>query len=149
MVLGEYGGQLASVEWVFSPRGADGRPVGLFNRQTGDIHKEVAAYWRRYDISHILATRAKALVPQLRGKIHVIVGTEDTFHLDGSVRLLEAHIQPLGYQAKFTYLEGRTHFNFYAAGLWTRIGMQMYEVARPGSRWKPATTPDPSTTLAK
>ena len=25
-VLGPYGGQLASFEWVFSPRGADGRP---------------------------------------------------------------------------------------------------------------------------
>jgi len=31
-VLGEYGGQLSSFEAVFSPRGADGRPLRLFNR---------------------------------------------------------------------------------------------------------------------
>ncbi len=31
-VLGDYGGQLASFEAVFSPRGNDGRPMKLFNR---------------------------------------------------------------------------------------------------------------------
>ena len=36
-VLGDYGGQLASFEWVFSPRGPDGRPLQMFNRDTGDV----------------------------------------------------------------------------------------------------------------
>jgi hypothetical protein len=35
-ILGEYGGQLSSFEAVFSPRGADGRPMRLFNRITGE-----------------------------------------------------------------------------------------------------------------
>jgi predicted NUDIX family NTP pyrophosphohydrolase len=35
-VVGPYGGQLASFEWVFSPRGPDGRPAPLFDRATGD-----------------------------------------------------------------------------------------------------------------
>ena len=30
VVTGEYGGQLASFDWVFSPRGADGRPIPVF-----------------------------------------------------------------------------------------------------------------------
>jgi hypothetical protein len=36
-VLGDYGGQLASFEWVFSPRGPDGRPLQMFNRTTGAV----------------------------------------------------------------------------------------------------------------
>ena len=35
-VLGDYGGQLASFEWVFSPRGQDGRPMPLFDRDSGE-----------------------------------------------------------------------------------------------------------------
>jgi hypothetical protein len=47
-VLGNYGGQLASFEWVFSPRGKDGRPMPLFDRDTGKIDSEVAAYWEAH-----------------------------------------------------------------------------------------------------
>jgi hypothetical protein len=53
-VLGDYGGQLASFEWVFSPRGKDGRPMPLFDRDTGKIDPEVAAYWEKhYDIANL------------------------------------------------------------------------------------------------
>jgi hypothetical protein len=34
-VLGEYGGQIDSFDWVFSPRGQDGKPMPLFVRVTG------------------------------------------------------------------------------------------------------------------
>ena len=37
LVVGEYGGQLESFEAVFSPRGEDGRPMRLFDRDTGAI----------------------------------------------------------------------------------------------------------------
>ena len=36
-VLGDYGGQFASFEWVFSPKGIDRRPMPLFDRATGDV----------------------------------------------------------------------------------------------------------------
>jgi len=55
-VLGDYGGQLASFEWVFSPRGEDGRPMSLFDRDSGAIDPEVAAYWKKhYDIARLCA----------------------------------------------------------------------------------------------
>ena len=55
-VLGPYGGQFASFEWVFSPKGADGRPLPVFDRATGAIDKQVVAYWRdHYDVAHIVA----------------------------------------------------------------------------------------------
>jgi hypothetical protein len=150
VVMGDYGGQIASFEWVFSPRGTDGRPMPMFDRQTGTIHRDVADYWlAHYDLSRILTQNAKQLVPQLRGKIHVIVGTADTFYLDGAVHLLEQAILPLGYKAKITYLEGRTHMDLYKGGLEERMAAQMYNTARPGNHWNPKVAPDPATQIAQ
>ena len=103
--MGQYGGQIASFDWVFSPRGRDGRPMQLFDHQTGVVHREVADYWlQHYDISRILANNARTLVRHLKGKIHIIVGTADTFYLDDPVRLLQTAVTPLGYDAKITFL---------------------------------------------
>jgi len=136
-VLGDYGGQMASFEWVFSPRGADGRPRQLFDRSTGVIDRDVATYWiERFDLTRRLAADT-TLVPKLRTRLHFIVGTEDTFYLDRSVRRMQEVIDPLGYEARFTYLEGRDHFNLYDGDLLASIAAQMYEVARPRANWRP------------
>ena len=149
-VLGEYGGQISSFDWVFSPRGPDGRPMPLFDRETGVVHREIANYWlERYDISRYLARNARALVKPLRRKIHIVVGAADTFYLDKAVRLLQETITPLGYEPRITYLANRTHFDLFEGGLGTRIAAQMYDVARPRDRWKPTVAPDPATELAK
>jgi hypothetical protein len=65
------------------------------------------------------------------GKIHLTVGTADTFHLDAPARLLDQTIKDLGGKASFAYLEGRTHFDLYQGGLSERIAREMYAVARP------------------
>lgn len=149
-VLGAYGGQMSSFEWVFSPRGPDGRPMPLFDRATGAIHREIASYWlERYDISRLLARNARTLVKPLRGKIRIIVGTADTFYLEKAVRLLEETITPLGYEPKITYLENRTHFDLFEGGVIARMTAQMYAVARPRHRWTSTATLDPSTELVR
>jgi hypothetical protein len=131
-VLGDYGGQLASFEWVFSPRGEDGRPMPLFDRDSGAIDPEVAAYWEKhYDIARLLRANWTKLRLLLNGKIHLTVGTADTFHLDEPARLLEQTIKDLGGKASFTYVEGRSHFDLYQGGLSERIAKEMYAVARP------------------
>jgi Putative esterase len=132
-VTGEYGGQLGSFDWVFSPRGKDGRPMPLFDPDTGNIDPEVAAYWEKnYDIAHLLRTNWKKIGPLLNGKIHFTVGTADTFHLDEPARLLEQTIKDVGGRASFTYLEGRSHLDLYQGGLTEQIAREMYAVARPG-----------------
>ena len=104
----------------------------LFDRDSGAIDPEVAEYWdRHYDIAHLLRTNWKKIGPLLNGKIHLTVGTADTFHLDESARLLEQTIKDLGGQASFTYVEGRSHFDLYQGGLSERIAKEMYAVARP------------------
>ena len=140
--------QFSSFEWVFSPRGPDGRPLQLFSRHSGAIDRTVAAYWlEHFDIRRVLTTNASQLVPRLRSKIHIVVGTEDTFFVDRAVRLLQKDIVPLGYQAHFTFLEGRNHFDLYKGGLITQIATQMYAVARPSAKWKPRVAPLPATKL--
>jgi S-formylglutathione hydrolase FrmB len=138
-VIGPYGGQLASFEWVFSPRGPDGRPAPLFDRATGVIDPSVAAYWRaHYDIVQRLNSDWKTIGPDLQGKIHLIVGTDDTFYLDGAAHSLQSTLDHLGIKAEFTFLPGRSHFDVYKVGddrfaLFDRIAAEMYTVARPSN----------------
>ncbi len=131
---GYYGGQMASFEAVFGPKGDDGQPMPLFDRDTGRIDPVVQKAWGKYNISQILQDNWKTLGPKLKGKIHIIVGTADTFHLDEAVRLLDAKLKSLGSDAKIQYLEGRTHFDLYRDGLSDRIASEMYAVARPRAK---------------
>lgn len=133
-VLGYYGGQFGSFNAVFSPKGDDGQPMKLFDIDTGRIDAAVQKEWQKYNISRLLIDNWKTLGPKLKGKIHIIVGTADTFHLDESVRLLDAELKKLGSDAKIEYLEGRDHFNLYEGGLGDRIANEMYAVARPKAK---------------
>jgi len=137
-VVGQVGGQIASFEWVFSPRCRDGRPCPLFDRVTGDVHPEIAKYWEEhYDIAHLVQVRWPEIGPDLKGKIHLIVGTWDTFHLDEPARKFQAVLDSLGADAHFTFIPRRDHFNLYEGGVDEQIAREMYQVARPGS---PATS---------
>ena len=137
-VLGDYGGQFSSFNWVFSPRGEDGRPEPLFDAETGVVNKEVEKYWEKYDIAQILREHAATLRPLLQNKIHLTVGTADTFHLDAPARLLEQTMKELRIQAEFTYLPGKSHFDLYRDGLTQKIGKEMEETAERGQPAKSA-----------
>lgn len=136
-VIGPYGGQIASFEWVFSPRDKDGRPLQMFDRETGEVDPKVVAYWRdHYDIAHLVAANWKEIGPDLKGKIHLLVGTADTFYLDGPAHKLQAVLDSLHADAHFTFLPGRTHMDMYVigqdhGGLFNQIAKEMYAVARP------------------
>lgn len=135
-VEGDYGGQIASFEWVFSPRGKDGRPQAIFDRDTGEVYPEIAKAWEKYDVAEVLRKNASRLRPLLQDKIHLTVGTADTFHLDSPAHLLEQTMKELGIRATFTYLEGRSHFDLYQGGLQEKIANEMEQVARPGATAK-------------
>ena len=144
-VLGPYGGQFASFDWVFSPKSNSGAPKQMFNRATGDVDPAVVAYWHdHYDLAHIVEANWPQLKPDLKGRIHLIVGTADTFYLDGAAHKLEAVLTRLDAAPHFTYLPGRTHFDLYGVGqdprgLFDQISAEMYAVARPEAHWHPHT----------
>jgi len=73
----------------------------------------------------------------------MIVGSADTFYLDGAAHLLEATMKGLGARTGFRYVEGRGHFDLYPLGddpwgLYKAIAWEMYALARPGSKPPPA-----------
>src|SRR5262249_302582 len=112
-------------------RGVDGRPMRLFDRATGEIDRSVANAWRKYDISRILRENWRQLGPKLNGKIHVYVGTVDTYFLEEPSRLLQETINELGGAASFVFLPGRTHENVYENGIAERIWQEIWNIARP------------------
>jgi pimeloyl-ACP methyl ester carboxylesterase len=133
-VEGEYGGQWASFEAVFSPKGDDGRPMHLFDPETGRIDPVVAKAWAKYDIARVLRANWARLGPKLKGRIHIIVGSADTFHLERPVYLLRDVLKELGSDATIEVLDGRDHMDLYEGGLDQRIAKEMYATARPATR---------------
>jgi hypothetical protein len=108
MVFG-HGGQLGSYEAVYSPRGTNGRPRLLWDRQTGTIDPAVAAAWQKYDIRRKLERNWIALAPKLAGKLHVYVGSEDTFYLEIAVGMLKESLSRLGSDAVVDIIPGHDH----------------------------------------
>ncbi len=139
-VLGHDGGQFRSFDWVFSPRGPDGTPMPMFDRTTGAVNPAVVAYWRdHYDIAHRIETHWLELKPDLDGKVHLFVGTADTFYLDGAAHRLDAAMKAVGAQASFTFIPDKTHFDLYERGgdkqaLTKDIAWAIIAVARPGTK---------------
>ena len=78
-------------EAVYSPVGADGYPVRLWDKRTGTIDRKVADHWREnYDLSHILRRDwSKGLGAKLRGKLNLYVGDMDNYYLNNAVYLVE------------------------------------------------------------
>jgi hypothetical protein len=101
------------------------------------VDPAVAKYWAdHYDIALKVRREWPRIGNDLKGKIHITVGTADTFHLDESARLLEKTLSSLGADAKFTYLPDKTHFDLYEANgdreaLMKQIMKEMYAIARP------------------
>ncbi len=91
---GRSGGQMDAFHAVFGPVGPDGYPAPLWKPGSGEIDPAVASYWREhYDLTAILKRDWPTLGPKLVGKLHVTMGTKDTFYLDNAVRLLEQFLE--------------------------------------------------------
>ena len=84
------GGQWDIWEATYGPVGADGYPQRIWNKTTGTINKDVAAYWKaHYDLRNILETNWKTLGPKLAHKINVYVGDADSYYLNMGVHMLD------------------------------------------------------------
>lgn len=128
-----HGGQLASFEAAFSPRGPDQRPRLLWDRVTGKIDAEVAKTWEKYDIRLVLERNWKALGPKLAGKIHVYMGDADTFYLDGATVLLKDSLAKLGSDAVVELFPGKDHGTVVDNALRERMQKEMAAAYRRGA----------------
>jgi hypothetical protein len=89
LVLGDHGrsgGQYDIWQAVYGPEGADGYPAPIFDKETGVIDPTIAAYWRdHFDLVHIVQRDWASLGPKLKGKLHIYVGSADTYFLTDAV----------------------------------------------------------------
>ncbi|MCW5964035.1 MAG: hypothetical protein KIT83_08345 [Bryobacterales bacterium] len=105
---GRSGGQLDAFHSVFGPIGADGYPAKLWDPLTGVIDASVAKYWtENYDLTAILKANWEVLGPKLIGKIHVTMGTKDTFFLEGGVHRMESFLESTKEPLKGPYYGGK------------------------------------------
>ncbi|MFY9852456.1 MAG: hypothetical protein WAK26_01105 [Terracidiphilus sp.] len=93
LALGDHGrsGEQYDIwQAVFGPVGADGYPAPIYDKVTGEIDHSVAEYWREhYDLESILEQNWAKIGPDLAGKIHIYVGSDDTYFLNNAVYLME------------------------------------------------------------
>jgi hypothetical protein len=93
LALGDHGrsGEQYDIwQAVFGPVGANGYPAPIYDKVTGEIDHKVAEYWREhYDLEAILERNWAKLGPDLAGKIHIYVGSDDTYFLNNAVYLME------------------------------------------------------------
>jgi len=102
-------------EAVYSPVGPDGYPKRIWDKLTGEIDPEVAAYWREhYDLRYILERDWKTLGPKLKGKIHIYCGDMDNFYLNNAVYLMEEFLERI----EEPYYEGEVDYGDRAEHCW-------------------------------
>jgi len=88
------GGQWEIYMACYGPVGEDGYPRPLWDKRTGEIDPEVAAYWKEhFDLRHYLETNWETLGPKLAGKLHVYVGDMDSYYLNNAVEYLEKFLE--------------------------------------------------------
>ncbi len=87
---GRSGDQWDIWQAVYSPMGENGYPKPIWDKATGVIDKQVAAYWREnYDLSHILQRDWATLGPKVFDKLNIYVGDMDNYYLNNAVYLVE------------------------------------------------------------
>lgn len=110
---GRSGDQMDVFMSVFGPVGEDGYPRLLYDKWTGEIDEGVVEYWREnYDLRHILERDWNELGPKLVGKLHLYMGTMDTYFLEEATRLLEDFLENTTdpyYAGSFDWGEGEPH----------------------------------------
>jgi enterochelin esterase-like enzyme len=108
---GRSGGQMDAFHATFGPADAEGYPAKLWDAETGAIDPEVAKYWREhYDLTALLQRDWERLGPKLQGKLHVTMGTKDTFYLDAAAHRMEQFLESTKQPGKGPYYGGSFDF---------------------------------------
>jgi hypothetical protein len=90
---------------------AEGYPAKLWDAESGAIHPEVAKYWEEhYDLTALLIRDWPQLGPKLIGKLHIFMGTKDTFYLDAAAHRMESFLEGTKLPGKGPYYGGSFDF---------------------------------------
>jgi hypothetical protein len=124
------GGQWGGWNAVYGPRLDSGQPSVLWDPITGEIDKEVAQAWSRYDLRKYTEDNWASLGPKVAGKLHIWMGDMDNFYLNNAMKLYEEMLsnqtQPIS-DAKFTWVDGAGHCDYRAIPMLQETLSQMHD----------------------
>jgi Putative esterase len=110
---GRSGEQIDIWSAVFGPVGMDGYFEPLFDKRTGTINKQVAAYWKEhFDLLYYLQKHWPVVGPKLVDKLYFYTGDMDTYYLNNSTKELETWMKSTTnphYEAFFMYGDNKPH----------------------------------------
>ncbi|MDF1699109.1 MAG: alpha/beta hydrolase-fold protein [Saprospiraceae bacterium] len=87
------GGQFSAHSALYSPKGENGLPKPLFDPQSGDIDREVAEHWKKYDFTLYAKENWAELGPKVQDKIYIWMGDMDHFYLNPATRKFAKFIE--------------------------------------------------------
>ena len=118
IVLGSKGrsGQQWDIwEATYSPIDKEGYPKRIWDKVTGKIDKEVAAYWRdNYDLAYIMKRDWKKHGKDWENKIHIYCGDMDNYYLNNAVYLAEEILE----ETSAPYYNGEVDYGDRAEHCW-------------------------------
>jgi hypothetical protein len=121
------GDQLDIWEAVYSPVGPDGYPKRIWDRMTGDIDPEVAAFWKEnYDLTYIMKRDWKTLGPKLKSKVKIYCGDMDNYYLNNAVYLAEEFLK----STTEPYYDGEVDYGDRAEHCWNGDHSQPNAISR-------------------
>lgn len=129
---GGAGQQWSSWMACFSKKGADGRPVSIWNLKTGKIDPMLRDYWKKSDVRLILESRWKDIGPLMCERLRIICGDHDNFSLNEAVQLLRDSLDKLpGWRSEWATPEERaSHGYITLVPGGTHMNLGMYGVSR-------------------
>ena len=114
-------------EAVYSPVGKDGYPQRIWDKKTGVINKEVAAYWKEnYDLTHIMNRDWDKHGKDWQGKINIYCGDMDNYYLNNAVYLAEEMLK----ETKNPHYDGVVDYGDRAEHCWNGDHSQPNHVSR-------------------
>jgi pimeloyl-ACP methyl ester carboxylesterase len=128
--LGASGQQWDAWEAMFSPRDdTTGFPTPLFDADTGEIDREVAEAWGRYDIARLVQGDGDRFLPIFRQNVRLACGDADSFYLNEAVTRLKGLIDEergaaMDGPGYIRLIEGATHGSIQGElypGWWTEM----------------------------
>ncbi|HQU52085.1 MAG TPA: hypothetical protein P5275_16700 [Saprospiraceae bacterium] len=114
-------------EAVFSPVGDDGYPKRIWDKASGVIDKDVAAYWKEnYDLSYIMQRDWSKNGKDWEGKIHIYCGDMDNYYLNDAVYLAEDRLKA----TKEPFYDGQVDYGDRAEHCWNGDHTQPNYISR-------------------
>lgn len=124
------GGQWGGWNAVFGPKMPDGSPSTIWDPQTGEIDKNIAAQWQKYDLRHYTESNWQTLGPKLQGKLNIWMGDMDNFYLNNAMHLYQEMLnkqkEPTS-DAKFTWVRGAGHCDYENVPMLKKVMLEMQQ----------------------